>query len=163
MPASALAQILLLLGSAVAIVLVFQRLRIPSVLAYLLIGVLLGPYTAGPVVAPPLRALAVRRAGVDWLTAWRTGMLLAVGGEFGFALLALGLQAQVLGETLAQIAHRGQPLSALPTDGVVITALVRAGQRRLQPAPETLLEGGDTLVLFGPPEALARAEARLLA
>ena len=56
MPASALAQILLLLGSAVAIVLVFQRLRVPSVLAYLLIGVLLGPHTAGPVSYTHLRA-----------------------------------------------------------------------------------------------------------
>ena len=59
--------------------------------------------------------------------------------------------------------YRGQPLSDLPLQGVVITALVRAGQRRLQPTPETLLEGNDTLVLFGPPEALARAETRLLA
>ena len=57
--ASTLAQILLLLGSAVVIVLGFQRLRIPSSLAYLLIGVLLGPHTAGPVVdAQPLQALA---------------------------------------------------------------------------------------------------------
>jgi len=59
--------------------------------------------------------------------------------------------------------YRGQPLSDLPLQGVVITALMRAGQRRLQPTPETLLEGNDTLVLFGPPEALARAETRLLA
>ncbi|MBA3058328.1 MAG: cation:proton antiporter [Gammaproteobacteria bacterium] len=59
--------------------------------------------------------------------------------------------------------YRRQSLSALPVDGVVITALVRAGQRRLQPAPDTLIEGGDTLVLFGPPEALARVEASLLA
>jgi Kef-type K+ transport system membrane component KefB len=48
---SALAQVLLLLGSAVAVVLLFQRLGIPSSLAYLLIGLMLGPYTVGPVEA----------------------------------------------------------------------------------------------------------------
>jgi len=49
-----------------------------------------------------LVAAIVRRAGIDTLTAWRTGALLAVGGEFGFALLALGLQAQLLSEPLGQ-------------------------------------------------------------
>lgn len=44
----------------------------------------------------------VRWAGVDPLTAWRTGLLLAVGGEFGFALLALGLQGGVVDEPLGQ-------------------------------------------------------------
>jgi monovalent cation:H+ antiporter-2, CPA2 family len=58
---------------------------------------------------------------------------------------------------------QGQPLAALGLDGVVVTALVRGGQRHLQPAPQTPVEADDTLVLFGPPAALARAEARLLA
>jgi CPA2 family monovalent cation:H+ antiporter-2 len=44
------AQILLLLGTTVAVVVFFQRLHIPSSLAYLLVGVLLGPHTAGPVI-----------------------------------------------------------------------------------------------------------------
>jgi CPA2 family monovalent cation:H+ antiporter-2 len=43
-------QILLLLGTAVAVVIAFQRLRIPSSLGYLLVGVLLGPHTPGPVI-----------------------------------------------------------------------------------------------------------------
>ena len=52
-------QILLLLGCAVAVVLVFQKLRIPSILGYLLVGVLLGPHTVGPVVeAEPIQAIA---------------------------------------------------------------------------------------------------------
>lgn len=59
--------------------------------------------------------------------------------------------------------HRAQPLSSLPLEGVMVTALVRQGQRRLQPAADTLIEGDDTLVLFGPPAALTRAEGRLLA
>lgn len=59
--------------------------------------------------------------------------------------------------------HHGQALAALALQGVVVTALVRGGQRRLQPGPESVIEAGDTLVLFGPPAALSQAEARLLA
>ena len=50
-----------------------------------------------------LVTLIVRLAGVDLRTALRTGMILAVGGEFGFALLALGLQGQVIDDYTAQI------------------------------------------------------------
>ena len=54
-----LPQILLLLGTAVLAVVAFQRLHIPSSLGYLLAGVILGPYTAGPVVEEaPIRTLA---------------------------------------------------------------------------------------------------------
>jgi len=44
----------------------------------------------------------VRFSGVDQLTSWRTGLLLAVGGEFGFALLAIALETGVLDEDLGQ-------------------------------------------------------------
>jgi monovalent cation:H+ antiporter-2, CPA2 family len=46
----------------------------------------------------------VARSGVDGITAWRTGLLLAVGGEFGFALLAIALDAQVIDAHIGQIA-----------------------------------------------------------
>jgi len=50
---------LLLLGTAVLVLVVFHRLHIPSSLGYLLVGVLLGSYTPGPVIeAQPVRALA---------------------------------------------------------------------------------------------------------
>src|SRR5690554_6261763 len=42
-----LMQLLLLLGLTLPVVLLFQRLNIPPVLAYLLVGVLLGPHTGG--------------------------------------------------------------------------------------------------------------------
>jgi len=45
-----LLQVLMLLGAAVATINVCQRLHIPTSLAYLLVGVLLGPFTLGPVV-----------------------------------------------------------------------------------------------------------------
>jgi len=56
----------------------------------------------------------------------------------------------------------GLPLSELPLDGVAVTALVRQGRRELQPDPRTLLQAGDSLVLFGPADALARAESSIL-
>lgn len=51
-----------------------------------------------------LVAQLVRWSGIDTLTAWRTGLLLAVGGEFGFALLALALGAKVIDAQVGQVA-----------------------------------------------------------
>lgn len=59
-------------------------------------------------------------------------------------------------------ARAGQPLSSWPLDGVTVTAVVRAGLRQLQPPPELPIEAGDTLVLFGPEDALERIETALL-
>ena len=54
-----LAQIILLLGVAVATLVAFQRLSIPSSLGYLLVGLILGPHTVGPTVhVPEFRVLA---------------------------------------------------------------------------------------------------------
>lgn len=51
-----------------------------------------------------LVAALVRAAGIESATAWRTGVVLAVGGEFGLALLALALDAGVIAAQPAQIA-----------------------------------------------------------
>jgi len=45
-----LAQIVLLLAVSVLVMVTFQRLHIPSSLGYLLVGLILGPHTAGPTV-----------------------------------------------------------------------------------------------------------------
>src|SRR5690606_20917101 len=45
----------------------------------------------------------VRMSGVDSPTAFRTGLVLAVGGEFGFALAAIGVGHAAIDERLAQI------------------------------------------------------------
>ncbi len=45
-----LTQLLLLLGAAVAVLMTFLWMRIPASLGYLLVGLLLGPYTVGPVL-----------------------------------------------------------------------------------------------------------------
>ena len=70
-------------------------------------------------------------------------------------LQSVTLPASVLaGRTLADLA-----LDAL---GVTVVSLRRAGGRALKPSGDLPLEGNDTLVLAGVPEALARAEGRLL-
>ena len=51
-----------------------------------------------------LVAALVRLSGLDSLTAWRTGLLLAVGGEFGFAVLALALGAGSITVGAGQVA-----------------------------------------------------------
>lgn len=52
-------QVLLLLSTSVLVIISFQRLRIPSSLGYLLVGVLLGAYTPGPVISEePLKSLS---------------------------------------------------------------------------------------------------------
>ena len=69
--------------------------------------------------------------------------------------VSLPAGAAAVGRTLAQV----DPAR----DRVVVTALVRAGRRTLEPAADTRLAAGDVLVLFGAPADLERAEARLTA
>lgn len=67
-----------------------------------------------------------------------------------------------LGETAYAIKHSLRELN-LAAFGVQIVAVRRHGIRGREPAPETVLQQGDVVVLFGPPKALTVAEARLLA
>ncbi len=90
-----LAQILLLLAVAIAVVVTFQRLRIPTSLGYLLVGVILGPHTLGPTVAvPEFDALA--EFGVVFL-------LFTIGLNFSLPQLR-ALRHQVLGLGTGQVA-----------------------------------------------------------
>lgn len=89
-----LAQILLLLGVAVAVVVTFQRLHIPTSLGYLLVGVILGPHTIGPTVdVPEFKALA--EFGVVFL-------LFTIGLNFSIPQLH-ALRHQVFGLGSAQV------------------------------------------------------------
>jgi len=90
-----LGQILLLLGVAVAVVLAFQRFHIPTALGYLLVGVILGPHTAGPnLYAPELEGLA--EFGVVFL-------LFTIGLNFSLPQIH-ALRHQVLGLGTGQVA-----------------------------------------------------------
>jgi len=62
----------------------------------------------------------------------------------------------------AESVNAGQPLQAVIDDGVVVTAMVREGVRRLNPDAGTIMAGEDILVLFGSLEDLDRAERALL-
>ena len=62
--------------------------------------------------------------------------------------------APSVGHTLG---HMG--LSAM---GIEVTAIRRRGVKSLSPAPDTLIEQGDVIVLFGPEDTLGAAEIRLL-
>jgi CPA2 family monovalent cation:H+ antiporter-2 len=62
------------------------------------------------------------------------------------------------------IKSAGKPLGALALHAadVRVVSLRRSNGKTLEVDEETRLEGGDTLVLSGKPEALAMAEERLL-
>ncbi len=49
-------------------------------------------------------AAMIRRIEVDARVAWRTGLMLSVGGEFGLALIAIALDSGVIDMRLGQIA-----------------------------------------------------------
>lgn len=89
-----LAQILLLLGVAVTVVVAFRQFHIPTSLGYLLVGVILGPHTIGPTVhVPEFKALA--EFGVVFL-------LFTIGLNFSLPQLH-ALRHQVLGLGTAQV------------------------------------------------------------
>ncbi len=95
-------QILLLLAVAVAIMIVFQRLHVPTSLGYLLVGLILGPHTAGP---------TVNVAGLKVLA------------EFGvvFLLFSIGLNY-----SLPQLHAMRHQILGLGTAQVVLTTMVVA-------------------------------------
>ncbi|UZE94542.1 cation:proton antiporter [Alkalimarinus alittae] len=90
-----LPQILLLLAVAITIVVTFQRLHIPTSLGYLLVGVVVGPFTMGPVVSmPELHTLA--EFGVVFL-------LFTIGLNYSIPQLN-ALRHQILGLGIGQVA-----------------------------------------------------------
>jgi CPA2 family monovalent cation:H+ antiporter-2 len=85
-----------------------------------------------------LVAAMVRWAGIDWRTAWRIALLLAVGGEFGFALLAIGFQAGVVEARVEQVVLMSVLLSMLVAPYLIrhngtLAGLVASGGGGRQP------------------------------
>ncbi len=60
------------------------------------------------------------------------------------------------------IGATGRRIEELDLAGCVVKALVRDGVREADPSPRTRLQAGDTLVLFGTPDALEQCESLLL-
>lgn len=90
-----LVQVILLLAVAVAIMIAFQRLHVPTSLGYLLVGLILGPHTAGPTVhVAEFRVLA--EFGVVFL-------LFSIGLNYSLPQLH-AMRHQILGLGTAQVA-----------------------------------------------------------
>ncbi len=102
-------QLLILLLSTVVVVAVFQQLRVPSTLAYLLVGVILGPYTPGPVLeGQQLRLIAefglvflLFTIGLNYslpqLQAMRSQVLLIGTGQVALTTAVIAVAAWWLG------------------------------------------------------------------
>ena len=91
----------------------------------------------------------VRATGTDSLTAWRTGLLLAVGGEFGFALLAIAVSGGVISAAASQVA-----LASVLISMVVAPFLIRHNLPIARRFAAGAVEDGDVGV---PPASLAAA------
>src|SRR5690606_3931639 len=89
-----LEKILILLGVAITIVIVFQRLQIPTSLGYLLVGIILGPYTSGITITIP-ELVSLSEFGVVFL-------LFTIGLSFSLPQLH-ALRHQVLGLGAGQV------------------------------------------------------------
>lgn len=94
-------QILMLLGTAVVIVVAFHRFHIPPSLGYLLVGVLLGSYTPGPVIEAQATIHTLAEFGIVFLL-FTIGLNFSLPQIHALRGLVLGLgTAQVLLTTLA--------------------------------------------------------------
>lgn len=90
-----LLQILMLLGASVVAIHLCQRLRIPTTLAYLAVGLAFGPFTSGPVLDGGVIRL-VAEFGIVFL-------LFTIGLNYSLPQLR-ALRGQVLGLGTAQVA-----------------------------------------------------------
>jgi monovalent cation:H+ antiporter-2, CPA2 family len=117
------AQLLLLFGTAVAVVLILQRLRVPTLLAYLLVGVLVGPHTPGPVVdAAPMKVLA--EFGIVFLL-FTIGLSFSIPQLRALRHLVFGLGTAQVMLTTAVVALAGW-LAGLPAPAAFVVGAVFA-------------------------------------
>ena len=89
------------------------------------------------------------------MTAWRTGLLLAVGGEFGLALLAIALASNAIDGELGQITLTSVLFSMIAGSLLIrfnhAIAARLAGTRRgeAQGMPDELSSTPETQVVIG--------------
>ena len=114
------AQILVLLSVSVSVIVIFQRLHIPTSLGYLLVGIILSPHTIGPALdVPEIKGLA--EFGVVFL-------LFTIGLNYSLPQLH-ALRGQVLGLGTTQVALGTAVvmglamLAGMPTAAAFIMAL----------------------------------------
>jgi CPA2 family monovalent cation:H+ antiporter-2 len=128
----------------------FDPLAIPPIWNWAVLGALLIVVSKTLIVAAMMR-----RIGVDAQVAWRTGLLLAVGGEFGFALIAIALDSGVIDMKLGQIALASVLFSMIAGavlirfNHAIAVGLVGARRDGAQSLPDTLLEAPEQQVVIG--------------
>ena len=103
--------------------------------------------------------LIVRRSGMDAVAAWRTALLLAVGGEFGFALLAIALDASAIDPEIGQIALTAVLFSMVA--GVFLIRYNRAIARRLARTPAETVPLKEALAGLPAPQVLIGGYGRV--
>ncbi len=109
--------ILLLLATAVAVIVVFQRARIPSSLGDLLVGVALGPHTAGPVIEEgQIQGAAVQRLALHGLA---TPCILEQEQEQDCDLIVIGKHGSGMLEELL-LGSVTKPVLALSSADVLV-------------------------------------------
>ncbi|HEY9201608.1 MAG TPA: cation:proton antiporter [Gammaproteobacteria bacterium] len=106
----------------------FDPTAIPPIWHWTLLGALL-ILTSKVLIVTAM----VRKTGVDALVAWRTGLLLSVGGEFGLALIAIALDSSVIDTQMGQIAITSVLLSMIA--GAVLIRFNGAIASRLVSVP----------------------------
>lgn len=100
-------------------------------------------------------ALLVRRGGTDALVAWRTGLLLGVGGEFGLALIAIALDASVIDTATGQILITSVLLAMvggallIRFNGPLARAIARSSHAALPPGTDPPPEVPERYVVIG--------------
>jgi len=140
----------------------FDPIAIPPIWHWTLLGALLILASKTLIVAA-----MVRRTGIDAHIAWRTGLLLGVGGEFGLALIAIALDARVLDVQLGQIAITSVLLSLIGGaalirfNGIIASWLVRSVNAEPPALPE-LPETPERQVVVGGYGRVGHAMAVLL-
>lgn len=104
-------------------------------------------------------AVIVRRSGIDMLGSWRTALLLAVGGEFGFALLAIALESNVIDPEVGQIVLTAVLFSMIA--GVLLIRYNQAIARRLSASVADAPGLADQLAGLAPPQVLIGGYGRV--
>jgi CPA2 family monovalent cation:H+ antiporter-2 len=128
----------------------FDPMALPPIAHWALLGALLILASKSLIVA-----IMVRRVGVDSRVAWRTGLLLSVGGEFGFALIAIALDASVIDSQLGQIAISSVLIAMVAGavlihfNGAIAARLAPAEPIEPSPLPQLAEQGEPSSVVLG--------------
>jgi monovalent cation:H+ antiporter-2, CPA2 family len=128
----------------------FDPLAIPPIWHWAVLGALLMVVSKTLIVAAMMRKIEV-----DARVAWRTGLLLAVGGEFGFALIAIALDSSVIDMKLGQIALASVLFSMIAGavlirfNDAIAAGLVGTRHHEAQSLPDKLLDAPEQQVVIG--------------